>query len=247
MAADRPGEPAPPGCRYAAGGLSAENLTLTYTGLGLPKSLTSNLGGTTTYVKDTLYTATGRLSERSYGPNSQVKRNFTWDEGTGRLTRLTTTAKADTPTPNTAQDDRFTYNTAGEITRILDAASAVPGSPGQSECFTYDGLHRLTAAHTTTAAACGSGADNQGIDPYNQTYAYDATGNITALTDGGTTSTYSYPTAAGAARPNAVTTITRTGTNPGNDTYAYDNAGQMTARTQHGQQSTYTWNPLGQL
>ncbi|WP_143020550.1 hypothetical protein, partial [Sinosporangium album] len=231
----------------AAGGLPAENLTLTYTGLGLPKSLTSNLGGTTTYVKDTLYTATGRLSERSYGPNSQVKRNFTWDEGTGRLTRLTTTAKADTPTPNTAQDDRFTYNTAGEITRILDAASAVPGSPGQSECFTYDGLHRLTAAHTTTAAACGSGADNQGIDPYNQTYAYDATGNITALTDGGTTSTYSYPTAAGAARPNAVTTITRTGTNPGNDTYAYDNAGQMTARTQHGQQSTYTWNPLGQL
>ncbi|GII91903.1 polymorphic toxin-type HINT domain-containing protein [Sinosporangium siamense] len=237
----------------AAGGLSAENLTLTYTGLGLPKGLTSNLGGTTTYVKDSLYTATGRLSERSYGSNGQVKRDFTWNEGTGYLTRLTTTAKADTATPTTAQDDQFTYNAGGEITRILDAASAAGGSPGQSECFTYDGLHRLTQAYTTRAAACGGGADYQGVDPYRESYGYDETGNITSRNASthpilGYSYSYTYPTTPGAARPNAVTQIDVFGSGSMHtDTYAYDNAGRLTASTVASTQSTYAWNALGQL
>ncbi|MEU0520811.1 RHS repeat-associated core domain-containing protein, partial [Streptosporangium sp. NPDC006007] len=242
---DRAGNPTAQGMP-AAGGLAAETLALSYTDLGLPKALTSNLSGATTYVKDTLYTATARLAERHYGANAQVKRSFTWDEATGWLNRLTTTAKADTPTPQLAQDDQLTYNAAGEITRILDAASAVPGtSPGQSECFTYDGLSRLTAAFTTTGASCASGAGSGGVDPYNQSYAYDAVGNLTTLTDAGAAATYTYPTpGAAAVRPNAVTAITRPGRT---DTYGYDNAGNLTARTVAGKQATFTWNPLGEL
>ncbi|WP_179282083.1 RHS repeat domain-containing protein [Streptosporangium subroseum] len=178
----------------AAGGLAAETLALSYTDLGLPKALTSNYGGGATYVKDTLYSQTARLSERHYGANAQVKRSFTWDTVTGWLSRLTTTAKADTATPQIAQDDQVTYNSAGDITRILDAASAIPGTtPGQSECFTYDGLTRLSAAFTTTASSCATGPATGGIDPYNHSYTYDAVGNLTNLTDGTATATYTYP------------------------------------------------------
>nr|WP_239321264.1 RHS repeat-associated core domain-containing protein [Planomonospora parontospora] len=226
----------------AAGDLAAEQLTFSYTGLGLPQALTSDFGGGTTYVKEMSYSKTARPAERSYGASGQVKRAFTWDEATGWLERLTTTAKADTSSPAVAQDDRVTYNAAGQITRILDAAAATDGSPGQSECFAYDGLDRLTAAFTTTGSSCEAGADNRGPDPYDQRFAYDAVGNLTSLTDGGTTATYAYPT--GTARPNAVTSITRPGRT---DTYGYDDAGRLTSRTVDGKQAVFTWNPLGQL
>ncbi|MFC4059653.1 RHS repeat-associated core domain-containing protein [Planomonospora corallina] len=231
----------------AAGGLPAEKVTSTFSDLGFAKGLTSDLGGGFTYVKDTAYSATGRMTERLYGENGQVRRTLSWDERTGWLSRITTTAKADTSAPRLAQDDHYTYDLSGEITRILDAASAVPGvTDGQSECFTYDGLHRLSAAWTTTGPACGQGtADGKGVDPYSQSYTYDAVGNLATLTDGGQTSTYRYPEAgASVVRPNAVTAIERPG---GTDTYTYDDAGQMTGRTVGGRTGTFTWNELGQL
>ncbi|WP_346115403.1 polymorphic toxin-type HINT domain-containing protein [Nonomuraea maheshkhaliensis] len=220
--------------------LAAETLTLTYSELGLAQSLTSNYGGGTTYIKNTTYSSTARLNERNYGANAQVKRTFTWDEGTGWLNRLTTTTGT-----QLAQDDELTYNANGDITRILDAASAADAAPGQSECFTYDGLNRLSTAYTTTSSTCTAGSDGQGIDPYSQSFAYDAVGNLTSLTDNGTAATYTYPAAgASAVRPNAVTSITRPGRT---DTYGYDNAGQMVARTVENKQATFTWNALGEM
>ncbi|GAA1738342.1 RHS repeat-associated core domain-containing protein [Nonomuraea bangladeshensis] len=222
------------------GDLAAEKLTLAYTDLGLPKSLASDYGGGTTYVKESTYSLTARLNERSYGASAQVRRTFTWDEGTGWLNRLTTTSGS-----QPVQDDQFTYHPNGEINRILDATAATATSPGQSECFAYDGLSRLSAAYTTTAATCASGADTMGIDPYNQSFAYDAVGNLTSVTSGGATATYGYPAAgASAVRPNAVTAITRP---TGTDTYGYDNAGRLVARTVGGKQATFTWNALGQV
>ncbi|GAA0408143.1 DNRLRE domain-containing protein, partial [Acrocarpospora corrugata] len=229
----------------AAGGLPAETMTSTYTDLGLASRLTSDHSGTYTYVDSTTYTATGQLSQRGYGAAGKIKRTLTWDPATGWLNRATTQTNADTATPVTAQDDRYTYDTSGEITRILDAASAIGAGPGQSECYTYDGLHRLTTAYTTTGATCTAAADGLGIDPYNQTYAYDGVGNITALTDAGQTATYVYPAAgASAVRPNAVTSIARPGST---DIYSYDNAGQLTSRTADGKQGTFVWNEFGQL
>ncbi|MBX6168865.1 MAG: hypothetical protein IRY84_14660 [Thermobispora bispora] len=148
----------------------------------------------------------------------------------------------------TVQDDRYEYDISGEITKILDAAAASGGSPGQSECFTYDGLHRLSQAWTTTASACGTStasADNQGIDPYAQSFAYDGVGNLTSLISNGQAAIYDYPQpGTDAVRPNAVTSISRP---TGTDTYAYDDAGQMTSRTVGGKAGTFTWNELGQL
>ncbi|MEV4020444.1 hypothetical protein AB0J35_59195 [Nonomuraea angiospora] len=123
------------------GDLASETLTFGYTDLGLAKDLTSDYGGGTTYVKETVFSATARLNERSYGANSQVKRTYTWDEGTGWLSRLTTTSGS-----QIAQDDTFTYNKGGQLTRIQDTPA------GQYECFGYDGLDRLTTAFTTAAS-----------------------------------------------------------------------------------------------
>ncbi|MFI6291209.1 RHS repeat-associated core domain-containing protein [Nonomuraea sp. NPDC050790] len=218
----------------AKGDLGAETLTYAYTELGLAHRLTSNHGGGTTYIDNTTYSSTARLNERSYGANAQVKRTFTWDEGTGWLNRLTTTAGG-----QVAQDDRMTYNASGNITRILDAAA----SPGQSECYSYDGLTRLSAAYTTTGTSCAAGPDAQGVDPYSQSFTYDAVGNLTGVTDNGAVATYGYP-APGGTRPNAVTSVTRPGRT---DTYGYDNAGRLVARTVDNKQATFSWNALGQM
>ncbi|MEV6159776.1 polymorphic toxin-type HINT domain-containing protein [Nonomuraea sp. NPDC052129] len=231
----------------AAGGLPKETLTTTLTDQGLVNGLTSDWDGGFTYVKSTGYSPTGRLIERQYGATGQVKRNLTWDAKTGWLSQMTTTVKSDTSSPQVVQDDRYTYDLAGQITRILDAASAVPGqTAGQSECFNYDGLYRLTGAWTTTKDSCASGtSDSLGLDPYNQSYKYDAVGNITSVTDKGQTSTYTYPVpGASAVRPNAVTSINRPNET---NSYRYDNAGQLTNRTVGGVNGTFAWNALGQL
>ncbi|MFK4042275.1 polymorphic toxin-type HINT domain-containing protein [Nonomuraea wenchangensis] len=229
----------------AAGGLPAEKLTHSYTDLGFTKATTSDLGGFT-YVKDTTFTATGKLETRSLGGNGQIKRVLERDATTEWLSRVTTQTKANTTTPDTVQDDRYSYNIAGTITRVLDAKSAIAGqTDGQSECFTYDGLLRLKTAYTTTASSCTGTGDALGLDPYSQAYTYDKVGNLTSLTHNGQEATYTYPTpGASAVRPNAVTSITRPN---GTDTYAYDAKGQLSARTVAGKQGTFTWDQLGQL
>ncbi|MEU8278401.1 DNRLRE domain-containing protein [Microbispora bryophytorum] len=232
----------------AAGGLPAETLTSTYTDLDLPSRMTSGLGGGFTYVDSTTYSDTELPTDRAYGAGGKIKRHLNWDPKTGWVTSVTTTTKADTSGPVTVQDDRYDYDLSGEITKILDAAAASGGSTGQYECFTYDGLHRLSQAWTTTASACGTGtatADNQGIDPYAQSYAYDGVGNLTSLTSNGQAAIYDYPQpGTDAVRPNAVTSISRP---TGTGTYAYDDAGQLTSRTVGGKAGTFAWNELGQL
>ncbi len=231
----------------AKGGLPAEQLTFTFSDLNLPLAVTSDLDGGTTYVNTTAYTQTARLSGRTYGSSGQITRTLAWDETTGRLTGITTKTKADTPTPATVQDDVFSYNIDDTVTSILDKAAATAGSAGQSECFTYDGLHRLTQAWTTTMS-CGNGiasADGLGVDPYAQSYTWDGVGNLTSLTSNGQTATYTYSAPGqSAGRPDAVTSITRPN---GADSYGYDDAGQMTSRTVGGKQSTYTYDELGEL
>ncbi|MFI6908811.1 polymorphic toxin-type HINT domain-containing protein [Nonomuraea sp. NPDC050394] len=224
----------------SAGGLPEEKLTYGYTDLGFAKNLTSPAG---TYVHDTAFTLTGKLASRSHGTGGKLKRTLERDGATDWLSRVHTQTKADTTNPDTVQDDRYGYNVAGNITRILDAASSA--TTPQAECFTYDGLRRLKTAYTTTAGTCTGTGDALGADPYSQAFTYDPVGNIATLTDAGQAATYTYPASGPTAvRPNAVTSITRPG---GTDTYAYDNAGQLAARTVGNKQATFDWNELGQL
>jgi RHS repeat-associated protein len=230
----------------AAGGLPAETVTTTYTALGDPFKLTSDLGGGTTYVKSTAYWGTGQLASRAYGPAGAVTRGYSYEDATGRLSQMQTDTGADNPAAKTTvQKDAYSYDPTGRITAITDQTATVGGAvTPQRQCFGYDGTDRLTSAWTTTAQDCSGGpaaADKLGPDPYKLAYAYDRSGDITQVTSDGTTRAYTYPTpGASAVRPHAVTKV-------GGDSYAYDANGNLKDRTVAGVSTTLTWNELQQL
>ncbi|WP_203862642.1 RHS repeat domain-containing protein [Plantactinospora mayteni] len=218
------------------GGLPAETVHQTYTATGAPSALTSNLG---TYVKASEYNGSGQLANRDYGTTGEVRRTHSYEEtGDRRLTGLATTAGADAATRSTVQDDAYTYDAAGNVLRVADSIT------GQSECYTYDPLVRLTAAWTTTAANCSggvAGADGLGPDPFKLEYRHDATGNITSVADGSATKAYTYPASgANSVRPQAVTSV-------GADTYAYNANGAQTLRSVGGATTTSTYDEFGKL
>ncbi|GIG93041.1 RHS repeat-associated core domain-containing protein [Plantactinospora endophytica] len=231
----------------AVGGLPAEKVTTTYNDQGQANALTSNLAGTV-YVKDTTYTGTGKLSQRSYGALGHISRRLTWDPATDRLANVTTLTKADTTAPVTVQDDSFSYDNSDNVIRVADKTAIVDGQLGvQSECFTYDTGNRLTFAWTTTKPDCSAGPQNspdgKGPDPYRQTFTYDEIGNIASVETDGRRGSYAYP-ATGSARPNAVTAVTypdRT------DSYRYNDPGQMTSRTVAGTTTDLSWDEEGRL
>ena len=132
------------------------------------------------------------------------------------------------------------------------------------QCFAYDGLRRLTNAWTPSSGDCATSnrtvAGLGGADPYWTSYSYDAVGNRTGVTqhataaDGGNqSSTYTYPTAGGAAgsKPHAVTRVTTKdagGATTGTSSFSYDHAGNMTGRTLAGQaKQMLSWDAEGEL
>ncbi|MFD7656788.1 RHS repeat-associated core domain-containing protein [Actinosynnema sp. NPDC059797] len=232
----------------AVGGLAAEKVTATYNDQGQARGLTSDLGGSTVYVEDTAYTGTGKLGRRAYGALGHIARQLTWDPATDRLANTTTLTKANTTSPVKVQDDDFHYDDGNNVVRIADKTALVDGRLGvQSECFTHDSANRLEHAWTTTRPDCSGGwstsPDGKGPDPYRQAFTYDQVGNITSVETDGRKAEYTYPVA-GAARPNAVTSITRPDRT---DTYAYDDTGQLTSRTVAGKTTDFTWDETGRL
>lgn len=220
----------------AVGGLPGETVHQGYATTGAPDTLTSELG---TYVSSTAYTGSGQLTRRDLGGSNMTRRTYTWDDtGQRRLTGLTTTTGADTPTPATVQNDTYSYDAAGDILRIQDHTT------GQSQCSTYDTHNWLADSWTTSAADCSGGigsADNSGPDPFSRQYAYDLTGNITSVTTGASTRTYSYPNpGVGSVRPEAVSSI-------GSDSYTYDADGNQKSRTVGGTTTASTYDEFGRL
>ncbi len=106
---------------------------------------------------------------------------------------------------NAVQNIAYTYDPAGNITKITDSAST---SAAKITDYQYDDLNRLLRASTTGAVSGGN---------YLQTYSYNAIGNITNKSDIGN---YTY-SGANFANPHAATAIN--GTNQ-----TYDNNGNLT-------------------
>jgi RHS repeat-associated protein len=213
----------------AKGGLPAETVHQSYTATGAPDKLTSELG---TYVAATAYTNAGQLAGRTLAAGTQ--RTYTWqDTGQLRLAGLATKVGA-----GTVQDDAYSYDPVGNVTRIQDRTT------GQSQCSSYDAHSWLAASWTTTAADCSggvAGADSGGPSPFAQQFGYDLTGNLTAVTTGAATRGYTYPPpGAGSVHPQAVSSI-------GADTYAYDADGNQISRTASGVTTTSTYDEFGRL
>jgi len=131
------------------------------------------------------------------------------------------------------QDLAYAYDNVGNIVSIVDTSATAASKTSQ---YGYDDLYRLTSATVSNVAA--------GQAPYNQTFTYDAIGNIVTKTETlgvnpEATFTYAYAgnTGASYANPHAATSVTA-GANATN--YFYDNNGNM---TQEGdRQHTFDYN-----
>ncbi len=197
-----------------SGGQSGEVVTTTHNTQGLPATVT----GDAAYVDGADYNALGQpelltfggagldlqIAYDYYGDDQRLKEIWIGTSGWwGRWGRL-----------------KYEYDNAGNVTRIYDKRWVGGVQVEQTQTFEYDDRDRLTNAYTGGAGTWGT---------YNESYAYDAIGNLTSK--GGVS--YSYP-AAGSARPHAVTSTSNGGS------FSYDANGNMTSRRLQSGGSTYT-------
>lgn len=231
------------------GAMPTETLTQHYTALGQPYSLSTSLPTATTLVPSVQYTGYGELGvltlQTNSGPAAYIADDYT--PGTRTLAEQLITRQ---DSPATIADTHYTYNPSGNPTEITDSVS------GDSQCFQYDYLDRLTSAWTPANGDCTTAqsvAALGGPAPYWTDWTYNATGTRTSqvqhvTSNGVQTTTYSVP-APGAAQPHtttAVTTTDNTGTRTAS--YTYDQVGDTISRPDgSGGTQTLTWNAQGQL
>ncbi|MFD9412427.1 NucA/NucB deoxyribonuclease domain-containing protein [Streptomyces sp. NPDC059989] len=210
------------------------------------------------YLRGASYTAFGELAQAQLGnAGTLVTQTVTYDTATRRV--LSSVTDRDAAGPSELSNTKYTYDPAGNITRILDDQN--DRTVKDDQCFAYDWARRLTEAWTSgddcaTKPVGGAGTPVLGsIDPYWTSWTFTDTGQratekqhkagpVTA----DTTRTYTYPTTAGATQAHAVRSVTATGGATGTDTYGYDAVGNMTAKTPAtGAVQTMTWNDEGKL
>jgi RHS repeat-associated protein len=226
----------------ATAGLPNETLTWQFNDLGGQATLENGLAS---YATDPIYSPFGELSRVAlrHGGGSTTWLSSARDLATGRLSGT----KVESGTgPTVVSDAGYTYDPAGNVTRIADGAD--------TQCFAYDQARRLTKAWTPTSANCATAPTVAGLGgpaPYWQDYTWNNVNNRTGMVShaaaGNTTTTYGYP-AAGAAQPHTVRTAAVSG--PGvtrTDSFAYDATGNTTTRTVAGQTRTFGWDTGGRL
>ncbi|MEU4101986.1 RHS repeat-associated core domain-containing protein [Streptomyces tanashiensis] len=237
----------------ALGGLPSETIKYGYGDLG---QLTS-LKGTTGYLQNVDYSATGQVRQLTLGLGGTGDRNVyvtnTFEDGTGRLTNSNVT---DQTHPYMLQDLTYTYDQAGNVTSIADPTLLGGTSQADTQCFTYDGHRRLLEAWTPTSKNCADARDrNQlsGPAPYWTSYTYNQSGQRETETRhaaaGDSTTTYCYDAT---SQPHALrftTARTTCGTaDPAKDkVYGYDAAGNTTKRPGDTAQQDLLWSGEGRL
>ncbi len=189
--------------------LDAETVTYGYDGAGRAYSITSSF--------DSSYTAL---------------RSWVYDSTTLRVSELRAGSypySSSSPETN-LQRMAYTYDDTGLVTSLIDHRNAQ-----QRQCNTYNSRGMLTRAFTGNST-CTTYDSGTGNNPFDQTYTYNAVGNITQL---GSVTNWSYGTGnepgAGDAGPHAVISA-------GGITYTYDDTGNQTTRTQSSATTTYTYN-----
>ncbi|MFI7416742.1 RHS repeat-associated core domain-containing protein [Nonomuraea sp. NPDC049684] len=231
----------------SAGGLAAETVVYGYDDLARPTTLTSNLN---TYVSATTYGLTGKLGQYEVGTTAGKRSWFTYgyEYGTQRLADSRVERENQTGVDRSAT---YGYDPSGNITSIADVSK----SGTDTQCFTYDYLRRLTDAWTegdTSCSASPAAGVVGGIQPYWQSYAYDATGNRTKEVQHGvggaadTVRTYTYP--APGQGQHRLSSIQQTGAaGARTDSFGYDATGNTTTRKIGATTQTLTWDTEGRL
>ncbi|WP_350275876.1 RHS repeat-associated core domain-containing protein [Kribbella sp. HUAS MG21] len=226
----------------AAGGLAAETLRYGYDAAGRLQTASSGLGTMLTAATYTPYDEVAQ-STLSAAAGKQLVHTAFYDDATRNLDRVLVDRST---APEHLADVKYTYDAAGNITKIADTPQ---GGPSDVQCFKYDYLRRLTEAWTPAADCAAAPGVLSGPAPYRQGWTYDKTGNRLSetnhdpVTGTATTSNYTYP-AAGGPRPHALANVA-TGTR--NDTFTYDAVGNTTARNIAGKAQTLAWDVEGNL
>ncbi|WP_159807147.1 polymorphic toxin-type HINT domain-containing protein [Cellulomonas citrea] len=234
----------------ALANLPSETYTTYYDKLSRPEWSSGGLGKGV-YVAGSGYSSFGDLLSLDLGNSYSDYLSYTYEQGTRRLSTQRFEREKVTGSDLALT---YTYDEAGNVTKVADAPTAASAA-ADTQCFTYDGLQRLTSAWTPSAGDCGTAATVAGLGgaaPYWTDYAYDTNGlrtsTVTHAGAGTTTSTYTYPTA-GTAKAHTLTGVTTTGpSGTATSSYAYDQAGNTTTRAPAGQAAqTLTWNAEGKL
>ncbi|MFI0940473.1 RHS repeat-associated core domain-containing protein [Streptomyces sp. NPDC021020] len=237
----------------AVAGLPQEDVSYTYTPTGNVDTVVGKSG----YVLDTAYSQTARPEQLTLGvsPSPTVKQAYLdneWEEGTGRLLRSYVTDDTHAWMP---MDLHYSYDAAGDVTKISNPATLGGTTTADTQCFGYDGYQRLTSAWTPAGGDCTSGtaatAGLGGPAPYSSSYAYTDGGLRTSDTErtaagstGTTTYCYGKP-----SQPHTLTSTVTSGSCTGAaDTYTYDKDGNTLTRPVAGTAGqSLTWNTEGDL
>lgn len=232
----------------AVGGLAAEGINHTYNDLGLPESSY----GLNTYASEHLYSPYGETLRTTLGvsPN-KVWVSSSYTEGTRRLDNVQ--VKRDTTTQSQVTNRSFSYDPAGNVTKIADTPL---DGPADTQCFGYDHLRRMSTAWTPKTGDCAAAktvANLGGAAPYWFDFTFDKIGNRLTQTQhksgGDTTETYTVPASgAGAVRPHTLTSVKRvTPTSTQQDDFTYDATGNTITRKLNGNTQTLDWNTEGRV
>ena len=245
----------------AAGTLPAETVTTAY---DATNDLPTTVAGLASYASATTYDGYSRVIKEALGGKSgSGSRDYGYDDHTGNLTEadyLRGTSPAD------VDDTTYSYDPSGNLTRTSDAQNN--NTSTDTQCYSYDGLDRLTAAWTATDQ-CATAPVTPGTNPqvggpnaYWTSWTFDAVGNrltqdqhtLTGAT-GDTTTSYLYGQSADhTQQPDTLTSTTTTlpdGTTTG-AAYTYDTTGNNTTATDTTNPTTpgtntQTWNHEGKL
>ena len=233
------------------GGLAAETLNYGYaSGFSLVSSIGSEVGN---YVTSASYTPYGepwqvKASTDPTGATKWVTTTYEYHIGSRRLGR--TVVERD-GTPMRLSNASYTWDAAGNLTKISDQATGVATD---AQCFGYDHLRRLATAWTPVSGSCTfapSAGALGGPAPYYHSWTFDKTGNRLTETRhaaaGNTVATSTYP-AAGTAQPHTLRSVATVGPGVNRiDSYGYDSAGNTTGRTAGGVAQVLEWDAEGHL
>jgi RHS repeat-associated protein len=237
---------------YAAqGGLPAETVQRGYDGFDIPDTL----GGLTGYVQGTTQDAYGRTTYQQLGTSTNLANvTSSYYDHTGLLKQqlLTRTATS----PNNVDQQDYEYDLSGNLIHQTSTRLAAD-NVGETQCFSYDELRRLTQAWTATdkCAATPTAASHAMVgntigsgSAFWTSWAFDNLGNRTsqvkhAVPSGtDTTTNYQYT-----AKPHQVTSSSTAGGSTGSSSYTYDLAGNTLTRNPGTGAQTLTWDDAGRL
>ena len=153
----------------------------------------------TVFVESTEYNARGQQTLVTYANGTRTR--YEYDRDTYRLKRLYTLRRGD----GLLQDLNYTYDPAGNITEIEDAAQQTAFFGGvvvePTNRYRYDALYQLTRAEgrehpgqqptqqDVQRSSIPHPNDSKALRRYVERYSYDASGNLEKMAhDAGTTS-----------------------------------------------------------